>query len=110
MLSVTPTHLPVLSLDAGLISLYFRYSTGCQKWNGNHADMSSVTPVLTLMGTWFLKVGFAHMLWASAKYFMTNINQQLSGTLEWFLEGITGCMLLDNYNYHRGSTQDIVPD
>ena len=78
MFSVTPTHLPVLSLDEGQVSLWSKYKIGCQKLNCNQADMSLVTPVLTGIGTWFFKLGSAHMLWTSAIYLIAR-NQQHSG-------------------------------
>src|SRR5687768_7501322 len=78
MFSVTPTHLPVLSLDAGQTSLWSRYNTGCQKLNCRNAEMSLVTPVLTVLGTWFLRLMSEHMLCVSAIYFIARY-QQLSG-------------------------------
>ena len=78
MFSVTPTHLPVLSLEAGHTPSWSKYNTGCQKLNCKNAEMSFVTPVLTVIGIWFLMVGSAHTLWTSAKYLIAK-NQQLSG-------------------------------
>jgi len=79
MISVTPTHLPVF-LDAGHVSLSSKYKTGCQKLNCYEAEMSLVTPVLTVIGIWFLNVGSAHTLWTSAMYLIAK-TQPLSSAL-----------------------------
>src|SRR3954453_23076183 len=78
MFSVTPTHLPVLSLEDGHTSSWSKYSTGCQYLNCRNAEISLVTPVLTVLGTLSLRLGSEQMLWTSAKYFMAKY-QQLSG-------------------------------
>src|SRR5687767_100579 len=78
MFSVTPTHLPVLSLEEGQVSSWSKYSTCCQNLNWSQAEMSFVTPVLIVKGTSLFRVGSAHMLWTSARYLSAR-NQQLSG-------------------------------
>src|SRR5687767_1368734 len=82
MFSVTPTYLPVLSLDAGHTSSWFKYNTGYQNLNYKNAEMSFVTPVLTVHGIWLLKLGSEHILRTSAKYLIAKY-QQLSGAPVW---------------------------